>query len=96
MQTRPFIEGKSAKGRSPPKQGLKRVNGNLLPTKATQIEKRKKPTSLTIKEMFQITIMLNESVIVTVQFLVWSSIPCSDPVFGSRALIPCSDKDYQA
>ncbi|GBN80881.1 Signal transducer and activator of transcription 5B [Araneus ventricosus] len=34
-----FIEEKSVKGRSPPKQGLKRVNGDLLPTKATQIGK---------------------------------------------------------
>ncbi|GBN37841.1 hypothetical protein AVEN_57646-1 [Araneus ventricosus] len=64
-----FIEEKSVKDRRPPKQGVKRVIGDLLPTKATQIKKRKKTTSLTIKEMFQITIMLNESVIVTVQFL---------------------------
>ncbi|GBN26115.1 hypothetical protein AVEN_30725-1 [Araneus ventricosus] len=48
-----FIEEKSVKDRSPPKQGVKRVNGDLLPTKATQIKKRKKTTSLTIKEMFQ-------------------------------------------
>ncbi|GBN44141.1 Heat shock factor protein [Araneus ventricosus] len=48
-----FIEEKSVKGRSPPKQGVKRVNDDLLPTKATQIKKRKKTTSLTIKEMFQ-------------------------------------------
>ncbi|GBM64628.1 hypothetical protein AVEN_91700-1 [Araneus ventricosus] len=63
-----FIEEKSVKDRRLPKQGLKRVNGDLLPTKATQIEKRKKTTSLTIKEMFQITIMLNESLIVTYNF----------------------------
>ncbi|GBN53695.1 hypothetical protein AVEN_98750-1 [Araneus ventricosus] len=48
-----FIEEKSVKDRSPPKQGVKRVNGDLLPTEATQIKKRKKTTSLTIKEMFQ-------------------------------------------
>ncbi|GBN50602.1 hypothetical protein AVEN_5061-1 [Araneus ventricosus] len=48
-----FIEEKSVKDRSPPKQGVKRVNGDLLPTKATQIKKRKETTSLTIKEMFQ-------------------------------------------
>ncbi|GBL95003.1 hypothetical protein AVEN_187511-1 [Araneus ventricosus] len=49
-----FIEEKSVKDRSPPKQGVKRVNGDLFPTKATQIKKkRKKTTSLTTKEMFQ-------------------------------------------
>ncbi|GBO39874.1 hypothetical protein AVEN_168902-1 [Araneus ventricosus] len=48
-----FIEEKSVKDRRPPKQGVKRVNTDLLPTKATQLEKRKKTTSLTIKEMFQ-------------------------------------------
>ncbi|GBM50650.1 hypothetical protein AVEN_61367-1 [Araneus ventricosus] len=64
-----FIEEKSVKDRRPPKRGVKRVNGDLLPTKATQLKKRKKTTSLTIKEMFQIAIMLNESVIVTVQYL---------------------------
>ncbi|GBN53386.1 Mitochondrial proton/calcium exchanger protein [Araneus ventricosus] len=48
-----FIEEKSVKDRRPPKQGVKRVNGDLLPTKATQLKKRKKTTSLTIKEMFQ-------------------------------------------
>ncbi|GBL78394.1 hypothetical protein AVEN_254149-1 [Araneus ventricosus] len=48
-----FIEEKSVKDRSPPKQGVKCVNGDLLPTKATQIKKRKETTSLTIKEMFQ-------------------------------------------
>ncbi|GBM19775.1 hypothetical protein AVEN_208649-1 [Araneus ventricosus] len=36
-----FIEEKSVKDRSPPKQGVKRVNGDLLPTKATQIKKAK-------------------------------------------------------
>ncbi|GBL79414.1 hypothetical protein AVEN_163064-1 [Araneus ventricosus] len=64
-----FIEEKSVKDRRPPEQGVKRVNGDLLPIKATQLKKRKKTTSLTIKEMFQIAIMLNESVIVTVQYL---------------------------
>ncbi|GBM78613.1 hypothetical protein AVEN_4363-1 [Araneus ventricosus] len=64
-----FIEEKSVKDRRPPKQGVKRVNGELLPTKATQLKKRKKTTSLTIKEMFQIAIVLNESVIVAVQYL---------------------------
>ncbi|GBM90902.1 hypothetical protein AVEN_224431-1 [Araneus ventricosus] len=49
-----FIEEKSVKDRSPPKQGVKRFNGDLLPTEAIQIKKRrKKTTSLTIKEMFQ-------------------------------------------
>ncbi|GBN99551.1 hypothetical protein AVEN_254354-1 [Araneus ventricosus] len=48
-----FIKEKSVKDRSPPRQGVKRVNGDLLPTKATQIKKQKKTTSLTIKEMFQ-------------------------------------------
>ncbi|GBM72434.1 hypothetical protein AVEN_198000-1 [Araneus ventricosus] len=62
-----FIEEKSV--RRPPKQGVKRVNMDLLPTKATQLKKRKKITSLTIKEIFQIAIVLNESVIVTVQYL---------------------------
>ncbi|GBO35065.1 hypothetical protein AVEN_108467-1, partial [Araneus ventricosus] len=47
-----FIEEKSVKDRRPPKQGIKRVNGVLVPTKATQLKKRKKTTSLTIKEMF--------------------------------------------
>ncbi|GBM61500.1 hypothetical protein AVEN_170264-1 [Araneus ventricosus] len=67
-----FIEEKSVKDRRPPKQMVKRVNGDLLPTKATQLKKRKKTISLTIKEMFQRVskaIMLNESVIVTVQYL---------------------------
>ncbi|GBM26277.1 hypothetical protein AVEN_66516-1 [Araneus ventricosus] len=32
-----FIEEKSVKDMSPPKQGVKRVNGDLLPTKAVQI-----------------------------------------------------------
>ncbi|GBO14841.1 hypothetical protein AVEN_110396-1 [Araneus ventricosus] len=54
-----FIEEKSVKDRSPPKQG--HVNGDLSPTKATQIKKKRKP--------LQITIMLIESVIVNVQFL---------------------------
>ncbi|GBM55693.1 ZZ-type zinc finger-containing protein 3 [Araneus ventricosus] len=45
-----FIEEKSVKGKSPPKQGVKRVNGDLLPTKATQIKKQKKTTYLTIKD----------------------------------------------
>ncbi|GBN43801.1 hypothetical protein AVEN_208601-1, partial [Araneus ventricosus] len=62
-----FIEEKSVKDRRPPKQGVKCVNGDLLPTKATQLRNGRKTTSLTIKEMFQIAIMLNESVIVTVQ-----------------------------
>ncbi|GBM01381.1 hypothetical protein AVEN_236204-1 [Araneus ventricosus] len=35
-----FIEEKSVKDRSPPKQGVKHVNGDLLPTKATQIKKK--------------------------------------------------------
>ncbi|GBM11453.1 hypothetical protein AVEN_212553-1, partial [Araneus ventricosus] len=54
-----FIEEKSVKDfpkqekRKLPKQGVKRVNGDLLPTKATQFKKQKKTTSLTIKEMFQ-------------------------------------------
>ncbi|GBN92908.1 hypothetical protein AVEN_197875-1 [Araneus ventricosus] len=48
-----FIEEKAVKGRSPPKHGVKHVNGDLLPTKATQLKKREKTTSLTIKEMFQ-------------------------------------------
>ncbi|GBM17865.1 hypothetical protein AVEN_260188-1 [Araneus ventricosus] len=48
-----FIAEKSVKDRSPPKQGVKHVNGDLLPKKATQLKKRKKTTSLTIKEMFQ-------------------------------------------
>ncbi|GBM53133.1 hypothetical protein AVEN_90391-1 [Araneus ventricosus] len=48
-----YIEEKSVKDRKPPKQGMKCVIGDLLPTKATQIKKRKKTTSLTIKEMFQ-------------------------------------------
>ncbi|GBN31340.1 hypothetical protein AVEN_58273-1 [Araneus ventricosus] len=65
-----FSEEKSVKDRRPPKQGVKRVNGDLLPTKATQLKKRKKTTSLTNKEMFQrISNNKNESVIVTVQFL---------------------------
>ncbi|GBL72370.1 hypothetical protein AVEN_211814-1 [Araneus ventricosus] len=34
-----FIEEKSVKDRSPPKQGVKHVNGGLLPTKAAQIKK---------------------------------------------------------
>ncbi|GBO28918.1 hypothetical protein AVEN_81675-1 [Araneus ventricosus] len=34
-----FIE-KSVKDRRPLKQGVKRVNGNLLPTKATQLKKQ--------------------------------------------------------
>ncbi|GBM59055.1 hypothetical protein AVEN_7431-1 [Araneus ventricosus] len=33
-----FIEEKSVKDRRPPKQGVKRVNGDLLPTKATQLK----------------------------------------------------------
>ncbi|GBM34229.1 hypothetical protein AVEN_60571-1 [Araneus ventricosus] len=36
-----FIEQKSVKGRSPPKQGVQCGNGDLLPTKATQIKKTK-------------------------------------------------------
>ncbi|GBM59491.1 hypothetical protein AVEN_240587-1 [Araneus ventricosus] len=56
-----FIEEKSVKGRSPPKQGLKCVNGDLLPTKATQMKKRKKSTSLTIKEMFQRVLINNNA-----------------------------------
>ncbi|GBM93422.1 hypothetical protein AVEN_268462-1 [Araneus ventricosus] len=48
-----FIEEKSVKDRRPPKQGVKRVNGDLLPTKATQLQKRKKTNSLTIQDMFQ-------------------------------------------
>ncbi|GBM81515.1 hypothetical protein AVEN_227769-1 [Araneus ventricosus] len=38
-----FIEEKSVKDRRPPKQGVKLVNGDLLPTKATQLKKRRKP-----------------------------------------------------
>ncbi|GBN11743.1 hypothetical protein AVEN_173053-2-1, partial [Araneus ventricosus] len=34
-----FIEEKSVKDRRPPKQGVKRVNGDLLSTKATQLKK---------------------------------------------------------
>ncbi|GBM92463.1 hypothetical protein AVEN_239993-1 [Araneus ventricosus] len=34
-----FIEEKSVKDRRPPKQGVKHVNGDLLPTKATQLKK---------------------------------------------------------
>ncbi|GBM45341.1 hypothetical protein AVEN_172960-1 [Araneus ventricosus] len=34
-----FIEEKSVKDRRPPKQGVKLVNGDLLPTKATQVKK---------------------------------------------------------
>ncbi|GBN72207.1 hypothetical protein AVEN_84908-1 [Araneus ventricosus] len=33
-----FIEEKSVKDRSPRKQGVKRVNGDFLPTKATQMK----------------------------------------------------------
>ncbi|GBM02678.1 hypothetical protein AVEN_258969-1 [Araneus ventricosus] len=36
-----FIEEKPVKDRSPPKQGVKRVNGDLLPTKATQLKRTK-------------------------------------------------------
>ncbi|GBN63482.1 hypothetical protein AVEN_213076-1 [Araneus ventricosus] len=36
-----FIEEKSVEDRSPPKQGVKHVNGDLLPTKATEIKKAK-------------------------------------------------------
>ncbi|GBM90693.1 hypothetical protein AVEN_31650-1 [Araneus ventricosus] len=37
-----FIEEKFVKDRSPPKQGVKRLNGDLLPTEAIQIKKKKK------------------------------------------------------
>ncbi|GBM56423.1 hypothetical protein AVEN_56109-1 [Araneus ventricosus] len=36
-----FIEEKSVKDRSPPKQGVKLVNGDLLPIKATQMKETK-------------------------------------------------------
>ncbi|GBN24346.1 Ras-related protein Rab-32B [Araneus ventricosus] len=38
-----FIDDKSVKDKSPPKQGVKHVNGDLLPTKATQIIIKKNP-----------------------------------------------------
>ncbi|GBL86976.1 hypothetical protein AVEN_218701-1 [Araneus ventricosus] len=58
-----FIEEKSVKGRSPPKRGVKRV-ANKSHTNRKK-KKRKKSTSLTIEEMFQIAVMLNESAVAT-------------------------------